>query len=54
MAIASGDQYSVWLAGRGALMLVETLLDSALLVALLATLAALAGLRPVVEAEAGS
>ena len=53
VAIASGDEMALWLGGRGALLLAETLVDSALIVALIATLAALVGLRPVFEAEPG-
>lgn len=53
VVIASGDRLAVWLGGRGALMLVEALVDGALVVGLIAALAALADLRPVVVAEPG-
>jgi hypothetical protein len=53
VAIAARDQISLWLGGRGMLMLAETVVNGALIVALIATLAALVGLRPAVEAEAG-
>jgi hypothetical protein len=54
VAVAAGDRLAVWLGGHGALMLAESLTNAALVVALIATLAALVGLRPAGAAEAAS
>ncbi|MFQ5349850.1 MAG: hypothetical protein ACE5EG_05340 [Thermoanaerobaculia bacterium] len=53
MAIAAGDHLSVWLTARGVLLAFESLIDGAVVVALVATLAALVGLRPAAATEAG-
>lgn len=51
VTLASGDSMSLWLGGRGALMLAETLAGGALAVALIATLAALIDRPAVHEVE---
>lgn len=52
VALAAGDSLSLWLGGRGALMLAETLAGGVVAVALMATLAALVGMPAVRDAEA--
>jgi hypothetical protein len=52
IAIAARGQVSLWLGARGVLLLAETLVNGALIVALIATLAALVGLQPVRDTEA--
>lgn len=52
VAIAARDQFSLWLGARGVLLLAETLVSGALVVGLIATLAALIGLRPTLDREA--
>jgi hypothetical protein len=54
VGLVAGDRFAVWLGARGVLAALEMLADSALGVALLASLAALLGLRPTVPAEASS
>ena len=52
IAIAARGQVSLWLGARGVLLLAETLVNGGLIVALIATLAALVGLQPVRDTEA--
>jgi hypothetical protein len=51
VALVLGDRCLAWLGARGVMALLEILVNGALMVALLATLSALVGQRPAVEAE---
>jgi hypothetical protein len=53
VAIVAGDRISIWLGARGVLMLAKSLAGLTLVVALIATLTAIVGLRPAVEVESG-